>query len=236
MDIPKFCLGIWQSASKDRELEGKVVDCLKQNFVAKKPLTQSCSDHLTVIMEQQALHYQLDPVLVNLCDKEIQIHCGPEEPENTRQGQVEECLKRKFDTLTSVECRRHVALLITAVQIDIQADPMLHRACAIDLVTFCKDVPPGDGRRLKCLLRFKEQGQAKFDPKCFEMLNTRTQLFAKASKVVQLESVNDLVEQLSISPAKNFFLAMGLSFIGLILLLGVFCGRISKRHQVMKNR
>ncbi|KZS17605.1 Golgi apparatus protein 1 [Daphnia magna] len=236
MDIPKFCLGIWQSASKDRELEGKVVDCLKQNFVAKKPLTQSCSDHLTVIMEQQALHYQLDPVLVNLCDKEIQIHCGPEEPENTRQGQVEECLKRKFDTLTSVECRRHVALLITAVQIDIQADPMLHRACAIDLVTFCKDVPPGDGRRLKCLLRFKEEGQAKFDPKCFEMLNTRTQLFAKASKVVQLESVNDLVEQLSISPAKNFFLAMGLSFIGLILLLGVFCGRISKRHQVMKNR
>lgn len=159
-----ICLKIWQSASKDRELEGKVVDCLKQNFVAKKPLTQSCSDHLTVIMEQQALHYQLDPVLVNLCDKEvyfyivsnenlvspllfqIQIHCGPEEPENTRQGQVEECLKRKFDTLTSVECRRHVALLITAVQIDIQADPMLHRACAIDLVTFCKDVPPGDGR------------------------------------------------------------------------------------------
>nr|SVE88629.1 EOG090X05VD [Daphnia sinensis] len=196
MDIQKFCLGVWQSASKDRELEGKVVDCLKQNFVAKKPLTQSCSDHLTVIMEQQALHYQLDPVLVNLCDKEIQIHCGPEEPENTRQGQVEECLKRKFDALTSVECRRHVALLITAVQIDIQADPMLHRACAIDLVTFCKDVPPGDGRRLKCLLRFKEQGQAKFDPKCFEMLNTRTQLFAKASKVVQLESVNDLVEQL----------------------------------------
>ncbi|KAI9558756.1 Golgi apparatus protein 1 [Daphnia sinensis] len=236
MDIPKFCLGVWQSASKDRELEGKVVDCLKQNFVAKKPLTQSCSDHLTVIMEQQALHYQLDPVLINLCDKEIQIHCGPEEPENTRQGQVEECLKRKFDALTSVECRRHVALLITAVQIDIQADPMLHRACAIDLVTFCKDVPPGDGRRLKCLLRFKEQGQAKFDPKCFEMLNTRTQLFAKASKVVQLESVNDLVEQLSMSPAKNFFLAMGLSFIGLILLLGVFCGRISKRHQVMKNR
>nr|SVE75746.1 EOG090X05VD [Daphnia hispanica] len=168
MDIPKFCLGVfiiisishlefliivtfhekvWQSAPKDHELEGKVVDCLKQNFVAKKPLTQSCSDHLTVLMEQQALHYQLDPVLVSLCDKEIQVHCGPEELENNRQGQVEECLKRKFDTLTSVECRRHVALLITAVQVDIQADPMLHRACAIDLVTFCKDVPPGDGRK-----------------------------------------------------------------------------------------
>jgi Golgi apparatus protein 1 len=50
--------------------------------------------------------------------------------------------------LTNVECRRHIALLITAVQIDIQADPLLHRACAIDLVTFCKDVPPGEGRSM----------------------------------------------------------------------------------------
>jgi len=107
-------------------------------------------------------------------------------------------------------------------------------------------------------LRFKEQGQAKFDPKCFDMLTTRTQLFAKASQVcflfdrvisgvnqltpiyilqvMHLESVNDLVEQLSNSPAKHVFLTVGLSFIGLILLLGVLCGRISKRHQVMKNR
>ena len=96
---------------------------------------------------------------------------------------MEECLKKNFDRLKSTECRRHIAMLISAVQVDIHADPLLHRACAIDLVTFCKDVPAGDGRQLKCLLRFKEQANVKFDPKCYDMLTTRTQLFASAAGV-----------------------------------------------------
>lgn len=96
LDIPKFCLKVhyltlllkgtslifflflnllqlWQNAPKDHELEGQVIDCLKQNFIAKKSLTQTCSDHLTSLMEQQALHYQLDPVLVKVCDSEVNI-------------------------------------------------------------------------------------------------------------------------------------------------------------------
>lgn len=151
------------------------MECLKENYAAKKPLTQSCINHLTTIMEQQALHYELDPVLVSVCDAEvsnrygvkfcwtlkskyrlidcflcdcnlqIREHCSAEAESNS-QGQVEECLKRKFDALIATECRRHIALMISVVQVDIQADPLLHRACAIDLVTFCKEVPPGEGR------------------------------------------------------------------------------------------
>ena len=168
---------------------------------------------------------------------------------------------------------------------------MLHRACAIDLVTYCKDVPPGEGRSkdgvfcvfffnsmyshfnnfmhlyllgLKCLLTMKAQTGLKLDSKCIEMLHSRTQLFASAAKVnadlhlslttskyqmqylffifeyyfqaLRMESVNDLVEQISLSPAKNFFLVLGFSLIGAILLLGVFCGRISKRHVAAKNK
>lgn len=37
--------------------------------------------------------------------------------------------------------------------------------------------------------------------------------------VAQTETVNDLVEQLNNSSARNFFLVMGLAFIGFILLL-----------------
>jgi len=51
-----------------------------------------------------------------------------------------------------------------------------------------------------------------------------------------MESVNDLVEQISLSPAKNIFLVLGFSLIGVILLLGVFCGRISKRQIALKNK
>ena len=51
-----------------------------------------------------------------------------------------------------------------------------------------------------------------------------------------MESVNDLVEQINSSPAKNLFLVLGFSLIGVILLLGVFCGRISRRQVDLKNK
>jgi len=145
-------------------------------------------------------------------------------------------LKTNFDQLVSKDCKRHIALLISAAQVDIQADPLLHRACAIDLVTYCKDVPSGDGRRLRCLLRFKERMAINLDPKCAEVLKSRTQLFARAAKALPLESFNDLVEQLSTSPSRNYFLTVGLSFVGIVLITGVFCGRVTKRQRVMKNR
>lgn len=106
-------------------------------------------------------------------------------------------------------------------------------------------------------MRFKDQKNAKFDQKCYETLTSRTELFAKAAqvwallfekyfaidnkiifflKVAPLETVNDLVEQLNHSPARNFFLAISLSFIAVVLFVGVFCGRITKRNRVMKNR
>ena len=36
---------------------------------------------------------------------------------------------------------------------------------------------------LSCLMRIKDAGGSKLDPKCTEMLNTRTQLFANVAKV-----------------------------------------------------
>ena len=55
----------------------------------------------------------------------------------------------KFTELGSIECQRHVAMLITAVQVDIHTDPILHRACAIDLVSYCKEIPAGEGRSIE---------------------------------------------------------------------------------------
>lgn len=232
-DISKFCRKIWDQRADDRELEGQILDCLKSNYVTprnKNRVSQSCAAHLSQIMEQQALHYQLDPVLVKFCEKDIGTHCEGTENDN---GQVEECLKMKFTELGSIECQRHVAMLITAVQVDIHTDPILHRACAIDLVSYCKEIPAGEGRRLKCLLTTKGLKGIQMDSKCIEMLNSRTQLFASAAKALRMESVNDLVEQINSSPAKNLFLVLGFSLIGVILLLGVFCGRISDRKSVV---
>ena len=109
------------------------------------------------------------------------------------------------------------------------------------------------------MLTIKEQKSVKMDSKCNEMLNSRTQLFGSAAKVIfvqnccfqsavstfkinnilqalRMESINDLVEEISLSPAKNIFLGLGFSLTAVILLLGVFCGRISKRQTALKNK
>ena len=137
---------MWLNAPKDNELEGEVLNCLKENYINKKGLTVNCADQIKTITQQQALHYEQDAVLINTCGEEISRLCGNEQ-ETNNPGAVEECLKTKFDQLNLPECQRHVAFLITAAQVDIQADPMLHKACAIDLVKYCKEVPSGDGRR-----------------------------------------------------------------------------------------
>jgi hypothetical protein len=68
---------IWDQRADDRELEGQILDCLKSNYVTprnKNRVSQSCAAHLSQIMEQQALHYQLDPVLVKFCEKDVQLN------------------------------------------------------------------------------------------------------------------------------------------------------------------
>ena len=51
-----------------------------------------------------------------------------------------------------------------------------------------------------------------------------------------LESVNDLVDQLTRSPSRNHFLAVGLALVAVIFLIGIVCGRVSRRHRVLKDK
>ena len=44
-----------------------------------------------------------------------------------------------------------------------------------------------------------------------------------------MESVNELVAQISASPAKTYLLGVICSIIGVIFLIGITCGRVTKR-------
>ena len=44
-----------------------------------------------------------------------------------------------------------------------------------------------------------------------------------------MESVNDMVYQISASPARNYLLGIICSIIGVIFLIGITCGRVTKR-------
>jgi Golgi apparatus protein 1 len=45
------------------------------------------------------------------------------------------------------ECRLEVADLIEQTKADINVDPLLQKACAVDVSKYCSAVPQGAGRR-----------------------------------------------------------------------------------------
>lgn len=47
----------------------------------------------------------------------------------------------------SAECAREVVQIIEETEVDIEADPLLERACALDLLKYCRDLDHGAGRR-----------------------------------------------------------------------------------------
>lgn len=64
-------------------------------------------------------------------------------------GQVEECLKQAMShgLIENRACRLEVAGLIEESKADINVDPLLQRACLLDITKYCDKVPAGAGRR-----------------------------------------------------------------------------------------
>lgn len=62
---------------------------------------------------------------------------------------VEECLKLSLNQglIVDPNCRKEVATIIEESKVDIHTDPLLYRACAVDVKKFCSEIPQGDGRR-----------------------------------------------------------------------------------------
>lgn len=54
----------------DKELEGKVIRCLKIKFRESKLLTK-CEHQMTNILREAALNYHLNPLLATMCAHEV---------------------------------------------------------------------------------------------------------------------------------------------------------------------
>lgn len=146
-NIADYCTKIVATEKQNEELNGKVVNCLKVKFREGK-LTPKCEERMTEVLHEQALNYKLNPLLQTVCKSEIQIMCKPAD-DTDEHGLVEECLKLAFlnHKIISQECKYEVALLIQESKADIHVDPLLQRACTIDLLKYCSNVPKGNGRR-----------------------------------------------------------------------------------------
>lgn len=123
-----------------------VIKCLKNAFKNSK-LTETCEKEMAGILHDQALDINLNPLLRAVCRDELQTIC--KQNDEADAGDAEECLKTALleKRIPTPACQNEVAAMIQESQADIQVDPPLQKACALDLLNFCSDVPQGNGRR-----------------------------------------------------------------------------------------
>ncbi|XP_077078631.1 Golgi apparatus protein 1 isoform X2 [Siphateles boraxobius] len=235
-DIPKFCQNILNKAKDDNELEGQVISCLKLKY-ADQRLSPDCEGQISVILQESALDYRLDPQLQLQCSDEIPRLCAEEVAAQEQTGQVEECLKYNLLKITHEGCKKEVLNILKESKADIFVDPVLHTACALDIKHQCAAIPPGRGRQMSCLMEALQDKRVRLQPECKKRLQDRIDMWSYAAKVAPAEGFSDLAGQVFTSPAKGYILSMLAVCVLLLFLMGLLCGRITKRvTQELKDR
>ncbi|XP_061594181.1 Golgi apparatus protein 1-like isoform X1 [Cololabis saira] len=227
-DIPKFCQSILIKASEDSELEGQVIACLKLKY-ADQRLSPDCEDQIRVILQESALDYRLDPQLQMHCSDEISKLCAEEAAAQEQTGQVEECLKVNLLKIKQDGCKKEVLNMLKESKADIFVDPVLHTACALDLKHHCAAITPGRGRQMSCLMEALQDKRVRLQPECKKRLQDRIEMWSYAAKVAPAEGFSDLAVQVMTSPSKNYILLMIALSVCVLFLVGLLCGRITKR-------
>ncbi|KAJ8343375.1 hypothetical protein SKAU_G00307040 [Synaphobranchus kaupii] len=235
-DIPKFCQVILNKATDDSELEGQVISCLKLKY-ADQRLSPDCEDQIRVILQESALDYRLDPQLQVHCTEEISRLCAEEAAAQEQTGQVEECLKVNLLKIKHDTCKKEVLNMLKESKADIFVDPVLHTACALDIKHHCAAIPPGRGRQMSCLMEALADKRVRLQPECKKRLQDRIDMWSYAAKVAPADGFSDLAMQVMASPSKNYILFMIALGVCILFLVGLLCGRITKRvTQELKDR
>ncbi|GJQ66994.1 hypothetical protein Trydic_g7986 [Trypoxylus dichotomus] len=235
LDIRKFCGDIISEEKPDKELNGKVIKCLRKSFRQSR-LTNKCEKEMVGILRERALDLRLNPLLRAVCKDELETICKIESEED--DGKAEECLKAAFlnRRIPTVACQEEVANLIEESQADINTDPFLQQACALDILKYCSDIPQGSGRHIKCLRLVMTDKSKDLSPECTSMFKKRIEMYRNADALIAPESLQQLYTQVVGSPVKHYFFFVILMVIGTIFVIGIFCGRVSRRHMLIKNK
>ncbi|TPP66242.1 Golgi apparatus protein 1 [Fasciola gigantica] len=245
-DIKKYCRKEAEATLRSSfERNGPVLHCLKKHFAEIKRqdqmLSTKCYQRVRLLITWENAVYHLDPVLVGACKHDVLINCrstisdtnmGPEKMDNS----VRECLLTAFQQgkLQSDQCAQEIVLAIREGQADIHVDPVLHRACAVELNQVCKDVMPGQGRQMTCLVQIMDRPDAKeaLGPICLGELMKRRQLWDHVVRFQTHDDLRGLVEQVKTSRSRNILLVSLFVFLTIIFSCGLCCGRVTKRVPV----
>ncbi|CAL8082408.1 unnamed protein product [Calicophoron daubneyi] len=244
-DITKYCHEEAESTlNSPHERNGPVLHCLKKHFIEKaneaQMLSSKCYRRVRLLLRWESAAYHLDPVLAGACKAEVLRHCphrlaGDGDPQNL-DGTIRNCLQYalKDQKFFSARCRDEVILSIKEAETDIQVDPALHRACAVEVHQICGDIEPGQGRQMACLLRVLDHPDASsaLGTACIRELQSRRDLWSHISRQEGIESVRDILVQVGTSHSRNIILICLFVFLSVIFICGLCCGRVTKRVPV----
>ncbi|KAF5398188.1 Cysteine rich repeat-containing domain protein [Paragonimus heterotremus] len=203
-------------------------------------LTDSTEPLYLIQWERAAPH--LDPVLARACKADLMRNCGHQLNASTdiavdRMDQsVRECLQTslKNNMIYEEKCIDEIVQLIEEVKSDLHVDPVLHRACALEVQQICGEIEPGQGRQMTCLLRVLERSDAAhaLGPACLTQLTKRRELWNHVAKLQRPDSLEELVYQVNASRSRNYILLALFIFFSFVFVFGLCCGRVTTRVPV----
>lgn len=225
-EINKYCSEMIIHSKPDELLDGKVVSCLKKQYL-HNTLSQTCEIEIINIIREVSMNIELDPVLFKACIKEINTKCS-------KEIDIHECLKTKFlsKNIEDNSCKNEVARLIKETEADIESDPHLFNVCVQDIKSLCGDVVAGKGQQLNCLTTIHRNTPRQLSPECDTLLQKRLQLFEYAAEVNSVDSVVQVLQIVAKSPIHNFFYFTFLFVIFFIFTSGILFGRFANRIAV----
>uniref|UniRef100_A0A672PTQ6 Golgi apparatus protein 1 n=1 Tax=Sinocyclocheilus grahami TaxID=75366 RepID=A0A672PTQ6_SINGR len=195
----------------------------------KADIPKFCQSILNKASDANELEGQVISCLKLKYADQIPRLCAEEAAAQEQTGQVEECLKNNLLKIKQEECKTEVLNMLKESKADIFVDPVLHTACALDLKHHCAAINPGRGRQMSCLMEALQDKQVRLQPECKRRLQDRIDMWSYAAKVAPAEGFSDLAAQVMTSPSKNYILFMIALAVSLLFLVGLLCGRITKR-------
>ncbi|TRY79671.1 hypothetical protein TCAL_13427, partial [Tigriopus californicus] len=229
-----------------------ILNCLKENQSSLN-FDRACRGLVIQRIVQQMKDYRLNPRLQQACARDLPDHCAhvmlveeKKMADDFMEGKVIECLKDRLrsqrDTLT-VPCQKEVKNLMRQSSVDIRAKPLIMQKCPLS-VQIChqklgsnNDVADEDGQIEDSRECMQELAKTIEDER--QDINMDTALHRRcgvdAAKFCH-DSVSQLLEHVSNSPSRNHFFLVGLLLVGIIFLVGIMCGRTTRRlRQELKS-
>ncbi|EMP29815.1 Golgi apparatus protein 1, partial [Chelonia mydas] len=196
-----------------------MLQCLKQNKNSEV-MDPKCKQMITKRQITQNTDYRLNPVLRKACKQDIPKFCqnilSTAKDDAELEGQVVSCLKLKYaDQRLSPDCEDQIRVIIQESALDYRLDPQLQMHCSDEISRLCAEEAAAQ----------EQTGQVE---ECLKvnLLKIKPEM---CKKVAPAEGFSDLAMQVMTSPSKNYILSVITVGICVLFLIGLLCGRITKR-------